>query len=56
MPLTTTVVGSFPKPDYVKSPDWFRSDQAKYIPNEFNEYMMKANSTGRWTGIIRVFP
>ena len=24
MPLTTTTIGSYPKPDYVPTPDWFR--------------------------------
>ena len=24
MPLLTTTVGAFPKPDYVETPDWFR--------------------------------
>jgi 5-methyltetrahydropteroyltriglutamate--homocysteine methyltransferase len=25
MPLLTTTIGAYPKPDYVKAPDWFRS-------------------------------
>ena len=23
MPLTTTTIGAYPKPDYVEVPDWF---------------------------------
>lgn len=26
MPITTTVIGAYPKPDYIKLPDWFDSD------------------------------
>ena len=26
MPLTTTVIGSFPKPEYLQIPDWFKTD------------------------------
>ena len=29
MPLRTTVVGAFPKPAYLETPDWFRRDQDK---------------------------
>ena len=44
MPLTTTVIGSFPKPDYVKAPDWFRTANGNV--EEFNVYLKNLQSTG----------
>ncbi|EDO48725.1 predicted protein [Nematostella vectensis] len=35
MPLTTTVIGSFPKPKYLQTPDWFRTQN--YI-KDYNSY------------------
>ncbi len=41
MPLLTTTIGSYPKPDYVPTPDWFRTesttDSEPTRPN--NEYL-----------------
>lgn len=31
MPLKTTVIGAWPKPDYLKIPDWFKSGHGKGI-------------------------
>ena len=37
MPLTTTVIGSYPKPDYLPTPDWFREGQS-FLPTMVDKY------------------
>ena len=44
MPLTTTVIGSFPKPDYIKAPDWFKTANGNV--EEFNVYLKDLQPTG----------
>jgi len=38
--IKTTVIGSFPKPDYLKIPDWFKSNNTttKYNVNDYTIY------------------
>ena len=41
MPLLTTTIGSYPKPDYVPTPDWFRAQNVS-LPNPteaYNEFL-----------------
>jgi len=38
MPLKTTVIGAWPKPDYLKLGDWFQSGQNSYVPICKEEY------------------
>lgn len=44
MPLMTTVVGAYPKPDYLGAPDWFRLRAKKELgiscnSQEFTRYL-----------------
>ncbi|XP_013380926.1 uncharacterized protein LOC106152014 isoform X3 [Lingula anatina] len=36
--LKTTVVGSYPKPDYLKIPDWFKTKIPNYSARMYNQY------------------
>ena len=38
MPLLTTTIGAYPKPDYVKAPDWFRSLQGPNTTDPTSDY------------------
>ncbi len=46
MPLLTTTVGAFPKPDYVETPDWFRcgGPNAENPTGAYTEYLRSAGS------------
>jgi len=36
--IKTTVIGSYPKPSYVKMPDWFRLGQTTYTTKDSDDY------------------
>ena len=39
MPILTTTIGAYPKPDYVEIPDWFRSETTnQYNPQAYNAF------------------
>ena len=38
MPLLTTTIGAYPKPDYVKAPDWFRSRMGPNTTDPTSDY------------------
>ncbi|CAH1775454.1 unnamed protein product [Owenia fusiformis] len=42
MGLKTTVIGSYPKPDYLSLPDWFRLNKDRYTARHFNESIENA--------------
>lgn len=39
MPLPTSVVGSFPKPDYLDIPDWFQTSHSGSFTKQYNRYL-----------------
>jgi len=39
MPLSTTVIGSFPKPSYLNIPDWFQPRYAKTFVEGYNRFL-----------------
>jgi hypothetical protein len=49
MPLQTTTIGSYPKPEYLQKvlPDWFKN-QNNYNPEEFNEALHQHHSEGKF--------
>lgn len=46
MPLRTTVIGSFPKPDYLQIPDWFRTTHSGEFVQKYNRFMEEIHSSG----------
>ncbi|XP_077868378.1 5-methyltetrahydropteroyltriglutamate--homocysteine methyltransferase-like [Saccoglossus kowalevskii] len=42
MPLRTTVIGSYPKPDYLEIPDWFKPPY-EVRPTDYSEYCKKTS-------------
>ena len=52
MPLRTTVVGSWPKPDYLQKQDWFRREpsagkkKSKCVPTMYSVFKNRVQSTG----------
>ena len=42
MVLETTVIGSFPKPEYLKTPDWFRTGHDGNFTAEYTRFMATA--------------
>ena len=39
MPLSTTVIGSFPKPAFLKMPDWFKPIHVKSFTLDYNRFV-----------------
>lgn len=37
--IKTTMIGSYPKPDYVKLPDWFKISADKHNTDIVNDYL-----------------
>ena len=48
MPLKTTTIGSYPKPEYLKVPDWFKLDKTGIwgTLKEHEDYYGKVNLEG----------
>ena len=53
MPLTTTTIGSYPKPEYLKVPDWFKCGKTGIwgTLKQHEDYYGKVNLEGNWFGI-----
>lgn len=47
MPLSTTVIGCFPKPTYLNTPDWFQSAYAKTFAEGYNRFLHNSTSSER---------
>ena len=47
MPLSTTVIGSFRKPFYLKIPDWFQPANAEIFPSEYNRFLQNSASADK---------
>ncbi len=45
--ILTTTIGSYPKPDYVPTPDWFRSGStvSEKVIGRYNEYLEKKSNS-----------
>ena len=46
MALATTVIGSYPKPDYLQLPDWFRTGHDNYAATDLNQFRKALTSEG----------
>ena len=53
MPLSTTVIGSFPKPVYLKIPDWFRTTHAGPFAEQHNLFLQQSSECEREEAIKR---
>lgn len=53
MPLSTTVIGSFPKPVYVKIPDWFRTTHSGPFTEQHNLFLQQSSEYEREEAIKR---
>ena len=49
MPLSTTVLGSFPKPNYLAVPDWFSTSQSRKCVGSVTKEYTQAIEEGRLT-------
>ncbi|KAJ7376930.1 hypothetical protein OS493_031526 [Desmophyllum pertusum] len=47
MPLSTTVIGSFPKPSFLNVPDWFQPAHAKDSTEEYNRFLQNSTPSAR---------
>ena len=47
MPLSTTVIGSFPKPAYLETPDWFRTSHSGSFTEQYNRYLKRLSEFDR---------
>ena len=45
MPLSTTVIGSFPKPPYVHIPDWFRTSHSGSFTEQHNRFLENSSAS-----------
>ena len=45
MPLSTTVIGSFPKPAYLKIPDWFRTTHSGSFTEQHNRFLEQSSES-----------
>jgi 5-methyltetrahydropteroyltriglutamate--homocysteine methyltransferase len=45
--ILTTTIGSYPKPDYVPTPDWFKTDStlSEEVVSEYNEYLKEKDQS-----------
>lgn len=53
MPLSTTVIGSFPKPAYLNIPDWFRTTHSGAFTQQHNRFLEKSSQPEREESIKR---
>ncbi|CAH3034594.1 unnamed protein product [Porites lobata] len=53
MPLSTTVIGSFPKPVYLKIPDWFRTTHSGPFTEQHNLFLQQSSECEREEAIKR---
>lgn len=53
MPLSTTVIGSFPKPAYLNIPDWFRTTHSGGFTQQHNRFLEKSSQPEREESIKR---
>ena len=53
MPLSTTVIGSFPKPVYLKIPDWFRTTHSGPFTEQHNLFLQQSSEYEREEAIKR---
>ena len=52
MPLRTTVVGSYPKPEYLDIPGWFKAmSTIKYNAGYFTEYQKTADQESKYCNL-----
>ena len=47
MPLSTTVIGSFPKPPYLSIPDWFNPKSMKDFAEKYTRFLQDEASPER---------
>ncbi|XP_074652062.1 5-methyltetrahydropteroyltriglutamate--homocysteine methyltransferase-like [Tubulanus polymorphus] len=52
MPLQTTVIGSYPKPDYLQVPDWF-VDHHVPSPRHYNDFIRTQDTTELHAAILQ---
>ena len=45
MPLSTTVIGSFPKPPYLHIPDWFRTSHSGSFTEQHNRFLESCSAS-----------
>lgn len=45
MPLSTTVIGSFPKPPYLHIPDWFRTSHSGSFTEQHNCFLENSSAS-----------
>ena len=45
MPLSTTVIGCFPKPSYLHIPDWFQSTHTGPFTRQYNRFLETTSPT-----------
>ena len=45
MPLSTTVIGSFPKPPYLHIPDWFRTSHSGPFTEQHNRFLENCSAS-----------
>lgn len=45
MPLSTTVIGSFPKPSYLHIPDWFRTSHSGPFTEQHNRFLKNSSAS-----------
>ena len=53
MPLSTTVIGSFPKPPYLHIPDWFSTSQSGSFTERYNLFLENSSASETEELIIR---
>lgn len=53
MPVSTTVIGSFPKPVYLSIPDWFKTSHSGSFTEQYNRYLEKSTESEREDTIKR---
>ena len=45
MPLSTTVIGSFPKPPYLQIPDWFRTSHSGSFTEQYSSFLENCSAS-----------
>lgn len=45
MPLSTTVIGSFPKPPYLQIPDWFRTSHSGSFTEQYSRFLENCSAS-----------
>ena len=46
MPLMTTVIGSYPKPEYLRIPDWFPTESFTSQLGNYEKYLNSTDMQG----------